>query len=191
MKKGVPAFRIIFLAVVLLGGLGILVGRLWWMQVARYDYYAAKVRSGSRLTVRLPAVRGEIKDRNGIPLVENRASFEVDFYLPDIVNSYKKSHGGALPLRQVKYRSKDRYGNLKEQDEYDVPQVINETIIPRLQALGLEQDYNAERLQVHYRTNTLIPYTYRQDLDFETMAKFLENNVGLPGLKAEVKPVRY
>jgi penicillin-binding protein 2 len=44
---------------------------------------------------------------------------------------------------------------------------------------------------VHYRTNTLIPYTYRQDLDFETMAKFLENNVGLPGLKAEVKPVRY
>lgn len=191
MKKGVPAFRIIFLAVVLLGGLGILVGRLWWMQVARYDYYAAKVRSGSRLTVRLPAVRGEIKDRNGIPLVENRASFEVDFYLPDIVNSYKKSHGGSLPLRQVKYRTKDRYGNLKEQDEYDVPQVVNETIIPRLQALGLEQDYNAERLQVHYRTNTLIPYTYRQDLDFETMAKFLENNVGLPGLKAEVKPVRY
>jgi penicillin-binding protein 2 len=191
MKKGIPAFRILFLAVILLGGLGILAGRLWWMQVARYDHYAAKVRNGSRLTVRLPAVRGEIKDRNGVPLVENRASFEVDFYLPDIVNSYKKSHGGSLPLRQVKYRSKDRYGNLKEQDEYDVPQVVNETIIPRLQALGLEQDYNAERLQVHYRTNTLIPYSYRQDLDFETMAKFLENNVGLPGLKAEVKPVRY
>jgi penicillin-binding protein 2 len=190
MKKGVPAFRIIFLAVLVLVFLGALVARLWWVQVVRYDYYAAKVRHGSQLTVRLPAVRGEIRDRNGIPLVENRASFEVDFYLPDIVRAYKQGHGAA-PLRDVKYRMKDRYGNLREQDEVDIPKIVNETIIPRLQALGLEADYNAERLQVHYRTNTLIPYTYRQDLDFATMAKFLENNVGLPGLKAEVKPVRY
>ncbi len=190
MKKGVPTFRILFLAGLILVGLGVLVARLWWLQVVRGDFYTSKVRGGSQVTVRLPAVRGEIKDRNGIPLVQNRASFEVDFYLPDIVRAYEKEHGKA-PLRAVKYRRTDpRTGMLSEVSEKDIPAIVNETIIPRLQKLQLEQDYNAEKLQTHYRNEQLIPYTYRQDLDFETMARLLENNLGLPGLKAEVKPVR-
>jgi penicillin-binding protein 2 len=189
MKKGVPTFRIISLAVLVLLCLCILVGRLWWLQVARGDFYAKKVKGGSRVTVRLPAVRGEIKDRNGIALAENRASFEVDFYLPDIVSAYKKEHG-APPLRQVKFRKRDKYGNISEADEVDVPRIVKETIIPGLQKLQLEQDYNAEQLQTHFRNEQLIPYAYRQDIDFDTMARMLENNVGLPGLKAEVKPVR-
>lgn len=189
MKKGVPGFRILFIAVLVLLCLGGLIARLWWMQVVRGDYYLAKVKGGSQVTVRLPAVRGEIKDRNGVPLVENRASFEVDFYLPDIIRAYRQDHGKA-PLRDVKFRKKDRYGNLSEVPEVDVPEIVNQTIIPKLQQLQLEQDYNADQLQTHFRNEALIPYTYRQDLDFETMARLLENNVGLPGLKAEVKPVR-
>lgn len=191
MKKGVPAFRILFLAGIILVGLGVLIGRLWWLQVVRGEYYTSKVRGGSQVTVRLPAVRGEIKDRNGVPLVQNRASFEVDFYLPDIVRAYEKEHGKA-PVREVKFRRTDpRTGMLSEVAEKDIPAIVNETIIPRLQKLQLEQDYNAEKLQTHFRNEQLIPYTYRQDLDFETMARLLENNLGLPGLKAEVKPVRF
>lgn len=190
MKKGLPAFRLLVLTVIVLGGLGILVARLWWVQVVRYEHYLAKVKTGSRVTVRLPAVRGEIKDRNGIPLVENRASFEVDFYLPDIVRAYRDEHKRA-PVREVKYRRSDKYGNLTEISETDIPRIVNETVIERLKKLQLEQDYNAEKLQTHYRNEELIPYTYRQDMDFESMARLLENNVGLPGLKAEVKPVRF
>ncbi|MDD5199676.1 MAG: penicillin-binding protein 2 [Terrimicrobiaceae bacterium] len=190
MRKGTPTFRIIFIASLVVACLGILVARLWWVQVVCADYYLKKVKGGSRVTVRLPAVRGEIKDRNGLPLVENRASFEVDFYLPDIVRAYKKDHA-RTPLREAKYRKRDRYGNLSEVPEVDIPEIVNETIISRLQKLQLEQDYNAEQLQTHYRNEELIPYTYRQDLDFDTMARLLENNLGLPGLKAEVKPVRY
>jgi len=191
MKRSVPAFRIAFIAVVVLLCLGALVGKLWWLQIVLGDYYSKKMKTGSQVTVRLPAVRGEIKDRNGIPLVENRASFGVDFYLPDMVRAYQKDHGGKVPIRQANYRHVDSRGNLEERDEKDIPLIVNETIIPRLQKLGLEQDYNAEQLQVHFRNNQLIPFSYRQDLDFETMAKFLENNVGLPGLNAEVKPVRF
>ncbi len=190
MKRNTPTFRVAFLAIVILIGLGGLVGKLWWLEVVQGPYYTSKMRRGSQVTVRLPAVRGEIKDRNGISLVENRASFEVDFYLPDMVRAYQKEHGKA-PIRDVKYRHADSKGNLEDRDETDIPFIVKNTIIPRLQKLGLEQDYNAERLQIHYRTNKLIPYNYRQDLDFETMAKFLENNVGLPGLDAEVKPVRH
>ncbi len=190
MKKGLPAIRVLFMAVIVLALLGLLVGRLWWIQVASYDKYAGLVKTGSAVSVRLPAVRGEIMDRNGIPLVENRASFEVNFYLPDMVRAYQRDHK-KVPQRAVKYRHYDTRGNAEDRSEKDIPLIVNETIIPKLQQLGLEQDYNAEKLQVHYRNNTLIPYNYRQDLDFETMAKFMENNVGLPGLNAEVKPVRH
>jgi len=189
MKKSSYQIRIIAMGVLTLLALAGLVARLWWVQVARGDEYTAKVRGRSQVTVRLPAVRGEIMDRNGIALVENRASFELDFYLPDIVASYRNEHG-SLPKRQEKHRIIVR-GMAEEREEVDIAEVVNETIIPRLRELDLEQDYNAERLQVHYRNDTLIPYTYRQDLDFDTMARVLESNLGLPGLKADVKPVRY
>ena len=178
------------MAIIVLALLGVLVGRLWWVQLVNYDKYAGLVKTGSAVSVRLPAVRGEIMDRNGIPLVENRASFEVNFYLPDMVRAYQRVHR-KVPLRQEPYRHYDSRGNAEDRTEKDIPLIVNETIIPKLQQLGLEQNYNAEKLQVHYRNNTLIPFNYRQDLDFETMAKFMENNVGLPGLNAEVKPVRH
>ncbi len=189
MKKGIPAFRILFLGVIMLVGLGGIAAKLWWVQVARGAEYTARIQGKSQVSVRLPAVRGEIMDRNGIPLAQNKASFEVDFYLPDIVRAYRAEHG-SLPLREDSYYHKDRRGNLVEKKEPDIPLIVNETIIPRLADLGLEENYNAERLQVRYRNEPLIPYTYRQNLDFDTMARFLEHNVGLPGLKAEVKPVR-
>lgn len=189
MKKGAYTARIIAMGVLALMALGLLVARLWWIQVARGDEYTAKVQGRSQVSVRLPAVRGEIMDRNGIALVENRASFELDFYLPDIVNAYRNEHG-ALPKRAEKHRMIVR-GMAEEREETDIAEVVNETIIPRLREMDLEEDYNAERLQVHYRNDTLVPYTYRQDLDFETMARVLESNLGLPGLKADVKPVRH
>lgn len=189
MKKSAIAFRVISFGIIALLGLSALVGKLWWVTVARGEEYTAKVRGRSQVTVRLPAVRGEILDRNGIALVENRASFELDFYLPDIVNAYRNEHG-TLPKRREKHRM-IVHGMAQEREETDIAEVVNETVIPRLRELALEEDYNAERLQVHYRNDTLIPYTYRQDLDFETMARVLENNLELPGIKADVRPVRY
>ncbi len=189
MKKGGPWIRILFLGVIVLAALGAIVARLWSIQILRGAEFAAKVAGKSQVSVRLPAVRGEIRDRNGLPLVENKTSFEIDFYLPEIVQAYRSAHG-APPLREATYQVRDRRGNLEEREEFDVPAIVNETIIPRLRALGLAEDYNAEKLQIRYRNEQLIPYTYRQNIDFETMARFLEHNVGLPGLKAEVKPVR-
>ncbi|MGC1480113.1 MAG: penicillin-binding protein 2 [Chthoniobacterales bacterium] len=189
MKRGTPFFRILTLAIITLACLGAIVGKLWWIQIVRGQYYTDRVQGGSRVSVRLPAVRGEIMDRNGIPLVENRASFEIDLYLPDIVRAYRKEKGDT-PLRNEKRRIVVR-GMAQERSEIDIVQIVNDTIIPRLRDLKLEENYNAERMLVHYRNDTLVPFNYREDLDFETMAKFLESNVGLPGIKADVKPVRY
>ncbi len=187
IRQRFKAYRIVLLGALMVACLGVLVARLWIVQVARGDEYTAKVRNRSQVTVRLPAVRGEILDRNGVPLVQNRASFEVDFYLPDMVREYRERHG---TLPRTTYRATVR-GMLQEKQEADVVRIVNEAVIPRLEELGLAQDYNAQRLQIHYRNNTEVPFSYMQDLDFDTMARFAENDVGLPGVNVTAKPVRH
>ena len=76
-------------------GLSALIGRLWWVQVIRSDFYRQKIRGSGQVTVRIPSVRGEIRDKNGIALVRNRPSFSVDFLLDDMVKGYGQAFGRA------------------------------------------------------------------------------------------------
>ena len=86
-------FRILFLAGLFLLALAAIGIRLWWVQIRLYSTYKSRIQGSSEVTVRIPSVRGEIRDRNGVALVTNRPSYEVDFYLPDLVTGYKKQYG--------------------------------------------------------------------------------------------------
>ncbi len=48
--------------------------RLWYLQVLSGDKYLAEANNNRTREVRVSAPRGEILDRNGVPLVENRTS---------------------------------------------------------------------------------------------------------------------
>lgn len=178
--------RIQALAFFIVLGLAAVIARLWWVQVARGAEWTARIRGSSNVTVRIPSVRGEIRDRNGVPLVQNRASYEVDFYLPEMVKGYRQ-RVGAPPVTE--YRATIN-GMPKDMKEADIVKIVNEGVVPRLDDLNLARDYNADRLQRHYRTNTEVPFSYMKDIDFETMAKFSEHDVGLPGVDIAIKPVR-
>jgi penicillin-binding protein 2 len=181
-----PRLRIQFLGLLMLVGLGVLGLRLWWVQVARGAEWTAKIRGSSEATVRIPSVRGEIKDRNGLTLVQNRASYEVDFYLPEMVKGYRDRFGRP-PMTE--YRAIIS-GMPKDQKEPDIIRIVNQGVVPRLDDLKLARDYNAAQLQRHYRNDTEVPFSYLKDIDFSTMAKFSEHDVGLPGVDIAIKPVR-
>ncbi len=170
----------------MLSGLGVLVGKLWWEQVARGEVWRKKIAGRSQVTVRIPSVRGEIRDRNGLTLVANRASYEVDFYLPAMVKGFKDQNKW-VPV--TKYKAPVRQ-MLTEKNEADIVQIVNTSIIPRLEELELAKDYNSERLQKHYRNDTEVPFTYLEEIDFPTVAKFAEHDVGLPGVELAIRPVR-
>jgi len=178
--------RIQFLALFMLLGMGALGLRLWWIQVAHGVEWTAQLRTSSQATVRIPSVRGEIKDRNGLTLVQNRASYAVDFYLPEMVKGYRERFGSP-PLTE--YRATIN-GMPKDMKEPDIIKIVNDGIIPRLNDLDLARDYNSNRLQRHYRNDTEVPFSYIKDIDFPTMAKFSEHDVGLPGVDIAIKPVR-
>src|SRR5437762_4865530 len=178
--------RIQLVGLLMLMGLGALGLKLWWIQVAHGQEWTSQLRGSSQATVRIPSVRGEVRDRNGVSLVQNRASYEVDFYLPEMVKGYRQRYGQP-PLTE--YRGTVS-GMPKDLKEPDIVKIVNGGIVPRLDDLDLVRDYNAGQLQKHYRTNTEVPYTYIKDIDFPTMAKFSEHDVGLPGVDIAIKPVR-
>src|SRR6184192_3857244 len=178
--------RIQLVGVLMLLGMGALGLRLWWIQVAHGEVWTSQLRGSSQATVRIPSVRGEIKDRNGVALVQNRASYEVDFYLPEMVKGFRERFGSP-PLSE--YRAIIN-GMPKDQKEPDIIRIVNDGIVPRLNDLDLARDYNAAKLQRHYRNDTEVPFSYIKDIDFPTMAKFSEHDVGLPGVDIAIKPVR-
>jgi len=187
MNRASFYFRFYTLAIVFLLLISSLAVRLWYVQIARGEEYADRVRGRSQVTVRIPAVRGEILDRNGIKLVENRASFDVDFYLPGMVRGYRQKHG-KVPM--TSYRASVR-GMPKDLPVADVIEIVDTEIITRLNQMGLAEDYNAERMQIHFQQNAEVPFNYLQNIDFETMVRFEENSLDLPGVGVEIKPIRH
>ena len=181
-----PRLKIQVVGLLMLLGMAALGFRLWWIQVAHGAEWTAQIRGSSQATVRIPSVRGEIKDRNGLTLVQNRASYEVDFYLPEMVKGYRERFG---PPPLAEHRAIIS-GMPKDVKEPDIIKIVNDGVVPRLNDLDLARDYNAGQLQRHYRNDTEVPYSYIKDIDFPTMAKFSEHDVGLPGVDSAIKPVR-
>jgi penicillin-binding protein 2 len=62
----------------------VLAARLWQLQIIQGSEYALKAEHNRIRTIELFAPRGTISDRNNIPLVENRPSFDVLLYREEI-----------------------------------------------------------------------------------------------------------
>src|SRR5258708_8458553 len=138
-KSANAELRVYFMAFVFLLGLCALCAKLWYEQVLRGHNWSSRLASRSEVTVRIPSVRGEIRDRNGVTLVANRASYEVDFYLPDMVRGYRHEMG-YTPLVQYKATVKQM---ATMQKEADIVKIVNESVVPRLNELDLAKDYNS------------------------------------------------
>jgi penicillin-binding protein 2 len=97
----VQGWRLGVLALLVFAAVGLLLSRLWTVQVVNSD--SAKARSEEQTTVRarIAPARGAICDRNGVMLAENRPSFDIDFYLGDLRRAYAESHKGNVPRRQL------------------------------------------------------------------------------------------
>ena len=73
-KSPVLDFKILFLALLMLGVLAAISIRLWFIQIRMNVYCCSRIQGRSEVTVRIPTIRGEIRDRDGVVLVTNRPS---------------------------------------------------------------------------------------------------------------------
>jgi penicillin-binding protein 2 len=99
LKRNDPQLRLLTLAV--LAGMLVLLAGLWWVQIVSVRDYQAHLETQSLRTVRIPAPRGKITDRNGVVLAENRPSYSISLYLEDLSESYQKEFKRIRPTRVV------------------------------------------------------------------------------------------
>lgn len=180
-------FRLYFLTALILVGFGTLLSRLHEFQINRKNEFQALVPGNRTVTIREPGIRGEITDRNGIPLARNLRNYVATLNLDEIVNAYHLQYDG-IPTIQ---RLTNEAGLPRKTKDKDIVKIVNESTIVPLQQLSLAKNYNASALRTHYLTHRgLVPFTYRSDLTYEEFARIAERNLEFPGLTLSISPQR-
>jgi penicillin-binding protein 2 len=186
--------RILFFVGFILVALTVLVAKLWYEQVDRRQRWVDRVKKSSVVTVRIPSVRGEIRDRNGIMLAGNRSNYCVDFDLPEIVKSYAETHKNDVPTTVFRMQQGNGLADVKFAD---VVTILNTAVVPELIKLGIDRDdpagklaFSAEKVETHYRTNERVPFQYLYNVNFGTVAKLSENQIGMQGVEIALRAER-
>lgn len=189
LKREDPALRYISFGV--LGGIAMLLVGLWWVQVVSSTRYEANLKNQSFRSVRIPALRGKILDRNNQSLAENRPRFDVNLYLEDLRPQF------VLEYRSVAREFTNRSpgvrirGKVLEQvnreARYRVASNLTAQITGKLQE---PQILDFDRFTGHYHQKPYIPFPVIQNLLPKQVAIFAENFTGLNGVEMEIQPTR-
>jgi penicillin-binding protein 2 len=191
VRRSDPRLR--SLALLFFVGFAILLIGLWFVQIVSGRKYEDSQKVQAFRTVRLPAARGRILDRNGQVLVDNQPRFNINLYLEDIraqftyeyTNSLKKEfvarHGRSPKSterweleREARYRV---VSNIVWQVSTAVspqPLILNQTVFEKL-----------------YREKRAVPMSIVTDLTPHQIALFFGKASALPGVQLEVEPYRF
>jgi penicillin-binding protein 2 len=211
LRKNDPQLRL--LALVVFAALSVLFAGLWWVQVVRARDYQAHLETQSFRTVRTPAMRGKILDRNDQVLAENRPNYNVSLYFEDLRKPFEDAyHSAARRLRAQreslmaeqerklgrKLTKQERRAYvlglteknaLRATTRYDVASNVVAQINLHLHqpsALALDPT-NFHR---HYATRLALPYPVLKNLDPAQIALFQEQFAGGVGAELEIQSTR-
>jgi penicillin-binding protein 2 len=179
--------RLYLLTALILLGFGTLLHRLHTVQIVRKEHYLSLVPSPRNVSVREPGVRGEIRDCNGVILARNSRHYEVSFNIEEIINAYALQHDDSPTIETLRSEN----GMSRKTKKKNISAIVKEMIINRLAKYGLDKQYSAKALEIHYATHGgLVPFSYRTDLNYEQFSRFAELNLELPGVYINLRPER-
>src|SRR6267378_2571343 len=95
LKKNDPQLRVITWGV--LAGMWILLLGLWFVHVFSYRHYTENQKAQAFRTVRIPAIRGKILDRNGEALAENKPSYNLTIYIDELRELFQQEWKRSRP----------------------------------------------------------------------------------------------
>lgn len=177
--------RLRALAVVVAAGLSVLLVGLWYVQVVCAPRYRASLQSQTYRTVRVPATRGRILDRNGLVLAENRPSYNLNLYLEELRPAFQREFTLARGGRPMSRAERD---TLAAQVRYAV---VSDTFRQVSTLLRERVEVTMRSFQRHYNQWPYRPLVIRENLNAEQIARFLEQARALPGVDLEVQPIRH
>jgi penicillin-binding protein 2 len=209
LRKDEPALRA--LALMVLGGLGILLVGLWWVQIVSARDYQESLETQSFRTVRIPAVRGRILDSNGDVLAENRPTYNVSLYLEELQKPFDHMFSEQLLRERAKRKqeteekekelrrrltreerkasliSATEKAVLRQQVRYEVASNVVMQVSQRLRQPVWLDPTNFER---HYEARLVLPLAIVPNVDSTNIARFEEQSASPLGVDLEVQSTR-
>ena len=210
LKKNEPQLRTVALAV--LGGLGVLAAGLWWVQIVSARDYQAHLEMQSFRTVRIPAVRGKILDRNGTVLAENRPAYNVSLYLEELRKDFDAAYLKELASarNELKRGLDDEQRRLgrklssQEKKAFVLPakkknwlrqkaryEVASNVVMQISLRLGQPAALEATNFQRHYETRLALPFPIATNLNPVQIAIFSEQCTSPMGADLEIQSTRF
>src|SRR5262245_37362199 len=209
LKKHDPHLKVVGLLI--LSGLLALLGGLWWTQIVSVREYQANLEMQSFRTVRIPAVRGKILDRNGQVLVENRPTYNVSLYLEELRKPFEAAY--AAEVARVRGEFKQQQGteekklgrklNREEKKQFIVTskhkallrqraycQVAGNVVALVSQRLGQPLSLDVTNFLRHCSNSLALPYPLVTNLTPLQIARFQEQATSPMGVDIEMQSTR-
>jgi penicillin-binding protein 2 len=182
LKRNDPQLRVLAWGV--LAGMLILLGGLWWVQVLSYRQYTENQKAQSYRTVRIPAIRGKILDRNQQALAENQPVYHVNLYIDELRPLFKQEWRRVAPKRRLKLAEKRV---LEATVRYHV---ASNVVAYLARTIGEPITLDYERFTRHYSEQLALPLTVMSNLNPAQVARFQEQPSTMPGLDLDIQPAR-
>lgn len=199
LKRGDAKLR--WLAVGVLVGMFVLATGLWFLQVVNYKKYEQSLVTQSYRTIRMPAVRGRILDRNGDILAESRPSYNVNLYLEELRPHFQdqyyilKSNAVWRITEENKRVPKDQRKkytlNLRLQLEAQARYMVVRELMNRVsKILQVPLELSEKDFRKHYEEKRSYPLALLENLSPSQVASFAESASTLPGVELQVQSLR-
>jgi penicillin-binding protein 2 len=201
LKRGDPKLR--WLALSVLAGMLVLATGLWFLQVVNYKKYEQSVQTQSYRTVRLPAVRGRILDRNAEILAESRPSYNVNLYLEELSPYFQEQYRvlRSNELYRVEQENLKLPSDKKKRLRLTASQIetmgqqarfmVVSSLVKRVsQVLQVPLTLTEKDFRKHYVEKRSYPLPLMENLTPTQIAKFAESASTLPGVELQVQSLR-
>ncbi|HTG43572.1 MAG TPA: penicillin-binding protein 2 [Verrucomicrobiae bacterium] len=192
VKRGDPRLR--WLATLFFCGFAILLVGLWYVQVVSRNKYENSLKVQSFRTVRVPAARGRILDRNGKVLADNQPRYNINLFLEDIRGQFTFEYTNSL-VKEFAAKNGRRPKTLAEKAELSerARYRVVSNIVWQVSTAVLPQPLvlNPFAFEKHYAEKRAIPMPLVTDLTPQQIALFMERASDLPGIELEVEPYRF
>jgi len=166
----------------------ILLQRLFVVQVVEGQKHAQTLIQQTTIPILLSPPRGLVLDRNGLPLAENRARYDVDLYVRELTGNYARAHRGRLPMTSVEVGMGEKR---RKQKQVDIAKIVDETSTEPLRSLGIVPNYEVDELRKHNQQRPNTPFQLATQIDFATLSRMAERDPRIPGVQEAARPVRW
>jgi len=185
LKRSDPAIRT--LAYIFLIGTLMLLAGLWYIQIFSSKQYIEKFQNQALRTIRVPAVRGKILDKNNVVLAECRPSYNISMFLEEMSGEFKNSFQRLLKQTPQKLNRQQR----EELAKLSRFLTISNAIAKLSQQLNIAVNLDPKLFEKHYEQYRAFPMSILEDITPAQIALFLENPNHPGGFDMDFWPLRY